>query len=157
SLVSVIFGELVPKRVALLDPERIAALMARFMRGLAMVGAPIEWVLSAIADLILKLVPIRGDAVTAVTDEEIGFMLREGVAAGHIAQAETAIVEMALRLGDRRVSGVMTPRMQIEFLDLEDTDEELRRQIRESNFSRFPVMQGPSHSLAGIVQVKDLY
>lgn len=156
SFVTVIFGELVPKRVALLDPEGIAAVLARLMRGLAAVGAPIEWVLSAVADMLLKLVPIRGEATGAVTDEEIGFMLREGVAAGHIAQAETAIVEMALRLGDRRVSAVMTPRTQIEFIDLDDPIEEIRRHIRESDFSRFPVVQGGMHQLVGVVQVKHL-
>jgi putative hemolysin len=156
SLFSVIFGELVPKRVALLDPERIAAVLARFMRAMAVVGAPVEWMLSAVADLILKLVPIRGDASNAVTDEEIGFMLREGVAAGHIAQAETAIVEMALRLGDRRVSAVMTPRTQIEFIDLDDSADEIRRLIRDSDYSRFPVVQGGMHQLVGIVEVKHL-
>jgi putative hemolysin len=153
---TMLLGELVPKRVALLDPERIASALARFMRGLSVVGAPIEWVLSATADLILRLVPIRGDGTVTVTDEEIGFMLREGVAAGHIAQAETEIVEMALRLGDRRVSGVMTPRTQIEFLDLDDPVEDVRRQIHGSPYSRFPVLQGGTHALAGIVQVKDL-
>jgi putative hemolysin len=157
SYLMMLLGELVPKRVALLDPERIASGLARFMRGLSVVGAPIEWMLSATADLILRLVPIRGEAVSAVTDEEIGFMLREGVAAGHIPQAETAIVEMALRLGDRRVSGVMTPRTQIEFLDLDDPIEETRRKIRESSYSRFPVLQGGTHALAGVVQVKDLF
>ena len=70
--------------------------------------------------------------------------------------AETAIVEMALRLGDRRIGALMTPRTQIEFLDLDDPEEETRRQIRESAYSRFPVLQGGTHQLAGIVQVKDL-
>jgi putative hemolysin len=152
---SLILGELVPKRVALLDPERIASALGRFMHGLARIGAPIEWLLSASADLILYLIPMRGQSM-AVTDEEIGFLLREGVAAGHIPPAETAIVEMALRLGDRRVSAVMTPRTQIEFLDLDDPVEEVRRHIRESSFSRFPVLQGATHQLAGIVQVKHL-
>ncbi len=83
-------------------------------------------------------------------------MLREGAAAGHIPMAETEIVEMALRLGDRRVSAVMTPRTQIDFLDLEDPEEELRQRIRDSDYSRFPVVRGGTHQLAGIVQVKDL-
>jgi len=156
SYFSLILGELVPKRIALLDAERIASALARFMRGLAVIGTPIEWLLSATADAILLLIPMRGEPAS-VTDEEIGFMLREGVAAGHIPQAETAIVEMALRLGDRRVSAVMTPRTQIEFLDLDDPAEEIQRHIRESAFSRFPVVQGGTHQLAGIVQVKDLY
>lgn len=155
SYVSLVLGELVPKRVALLDAERIASALARFMHGLASVGAPIEWLLSTTADLILKFVPLRGNPA-GVTDEEIGFLLREGVAAGHIPQAETAIVEMALRLGDRRISAVMTPRTQIEFLDLDDPIDELRRQIRESAFSRFPVVQEGAHQLVGIVQVKHL-
>jgi len=91
-----------------------------------------------------------------VTDEEITFMLREGAAAGHIHQAETAIVEMALRLGDRRASTVMTPRTQIEWLDLDDPEEENRRKVRESAYSRFPVVQGGSQQVIGIVQAKDL-
>jgi putative hemolysin len=153
---SLILGELAPKRIALGDAERIASALGRFMRGLAVIGAPIEWLLSASADLVLYLVPMRHEPAP-VTDEEIGFLLREGVATGHIPPAETAIVEMALRLGDRRVSAVMTPRTQIEFLDLDDPADEIRRHIRESAFSRFPVVQGGTHHLAGIVQVKDLY
>src|SRR5271163_470944 len=153
---SLILGELAPKRIALAAPERIASALGRFMRGLAVIGTPIEWLLSASADLVLYLIPMRHEPAP-VTDEEIGFLLREGVATGHIPPAETAIVEMALRLGDRRVSAVMTPRTQIEFLDLDDPADEIRRHIRESAFSRFPVVQGGTHHLAGIVQVKDLY
>lgn len=152
---SLILGELAPKRIALSDAEGIASVLARLMRGLALIAGPIEWLLSASTDLILKLIPVRTQPA-AVTDEEIGFMLREGAAAGHIPLAETAIVEMALRLGDRRVSAVMTPRTQIEFLDLDDPLDEIRRHIRESSFSRFPVLQGGTHQLAGIVQVKHL-
>src|SRR6202043_3605273 len=156
SFFSLILGELVPKRIAMIYPESIAAALARFMRAMARVGAPIEWLLSTTTDLLLRLLPLRGEP-PSVTDQEIGFMLREGVAAGHIPQAETAIVEMALRLGDRRVSGVMTPRTQIEFLDLNDPVEEIHRQIRDSAYSRFPVLQGGTHALAGVVQVKDLF
>jgi putative hemolysin len=152
---SLILGELVPKRVALIDAERIACGLARFMRGAATVGAPVEWLLSASADLVLRLLPWRGKPAP-VTDEEIGFLLREGVAAGHIPPAETAIVEMALRLGDRRISSAMTPRTQIEFLDLDDPEAEIRERIRDSDFSRFPVVQGGTHQVAGIVHVKDL-
>jgi len=155
SFFSLILGELVPKRVAMIHPEGIAATLARFMRGMARIGAPIEWLLSTTTDLLLRLLPLHGEP-PPVTDQEIGFMLREGVAAGHIPQAETAIVEMALRLGDRRVSAVMTPRTQVEFLDLDDTEEELRRQIRDSAYSRFPIVQGGTHQLAGILHVKDL-
>jgi len=156
SYFSLILGELVPKRFALVHPERIAAALGRIMRAIARVGAPIEWFLSASTNLVLRLMPLRNQRTAPVTDEEISFMLREGVATGHIPEAETAIVEMALRLGDRRASAVMTPRTQIESLDLDDPEEENRRKIRDSAYSRFPVVQGGSHQVIGIVQTKDL-
>jgi putative hemolysin len=156
SYFSLILGELVPKRFALVHPERIAAALGRIMRAIARVGAPIEWLLSASTNLVLRLIPLRSQGTAPVTDEEISFMLREGVATGHIPEAETAIVEMALRLGDRRASAVMTPRTQIESLDLDDPEEANRRKIRDSAYSRFPVVQGGSHQVIGIVQAKDL-
>ena len=156
SYLSLIIGELVPKRLALAHPERIAASLARLMRAMARVGAPIEWFLSASTDLVLSLLPRRGEATAPVTDEEISFMLREGAATGHIPHAETAIVEMALRLGDRRISAVMTPRTQIEWLDLDDPPEENQRVIREGAHSRFPVVQGGTQQVIGIARAKDL-
>jgi putative hemolysin len=156
SYFSLILGELVPKRIALVHPERIAAALARIMRAIALAGAPIEWFLSASTDLVLRLMPVRSQGTAPVTDEEISFMLREGVATGHIPEAETAIVEMALRLGDRRASAVMTPRTRIQLLDLDDPEEENRRKIRESAHSRFPVVQGGSQQVIGIVQARDL-
>ncbi len=156
SYLSLIIGELVPKRIAMSHAEAIAAALARFMRALSRIGAPIEWFLSASTDLILRLLPVRGGAAAPVTDEEISFMLREGTATGHIPQAETEIVEMALRLGDRRASTVMTPRTRIEWLDLNDHEEENRRKICASPYSRFPVVQGGSQQVVGIVEAKDL-
>jgi len=153
---SLILGELAPKRMALIEPEAVAVAIARFMRGLSRAGAPIERLLSVSTELILRLMPRRGQAASPVTDEEIAFMLREGAASGHIPLAETEIVAMALRLGDRRVSAVMTPRTQIEWLDLDDPAEETRRRIRDSAYSRFPVVRGGSHHVLGIAQVKDL-
>jgi len=84
-------------------------------------------------------------------------MLREATAAGHFQAAETAMVQMVFRLGDRRVSAVMTPRTQVEWLDLTDSEEENRRKIRESAYSRFPVVEGGPQHVVGIVQVKDLF
>jgi putative hemolysin len=156
SYFSLILGELVPKRVALAHTERIAAGLARIMRAIARAGAPLEWFLSASTNLVLHLLPMRSPRTAPVTDEEISFMLREGVATGHIPEAETAIVEMALRLGDRRASAVITPRTQVESLDLDDPEEENRRKIQESAYSRFPVVQGGSQQVVGIVQAKDL-
>src|SRR5207237_7416831 len=137
-------------------PAGIAPALARAMWTFARVGAPIEWFLSTSTDLVLRLLPLHSSGAPPVTDEEIGFMLREGAATGHIHQAETAIVEMALRLGDRRASAVMTPRTQIEWLDLDDPEEENRRKIRDSAHSRFPVVQGSPQQVIGIVRAKDL-
>jgi putative hemolysin len=156
SYFSLILGELVPKRIALIHPERIAAALARIMRGIARAAGPIEWLLSASSDLVLGLLPVRNQGSAPVTDEEISFMLREGVATGHIPQAETAIVEMALRLGDRRASTVMTPRTRIEWLDLEDPEEENRHKLRDSAYSRFPVVRGGSQQVIGILKSKDI-
>jgi putative hemolysin len=156
SYLSLILGELAPKRIALAHAEGIAAAVSRTMRAFSRVGAPFEWFLSASTDLILRLLGLRNEATSPVTDEEISFMLREGTAAGSIPRAETEIVEMALRLGDRRASTVMTPRTRIEWLDLNDAEEENRRRIRESPYSRFPVIQGGSQQVVGIVEAKTL-
>jgi len=91
-----------------------------------------------------------------VTEEEITLMLRDAAAAGHFEFTETAIVQMALRLGDLPVNAVMTPRTQIEWLDLGDTAEENRRKIIQSAYSRFPVVESGLHQVVGIVEVKSL-
>jgi putative hemolysin len=156
SFLSLILGELVPKRVALGHPEVIAAHLSGFLRSFAAVAAPVGWVLSAASNLVLRSLPVRHTEPAPVTEEEIRLMLREATAAGHFEAAETAIVQMALRLNDRKVSAVMTPRTQVERLDLEDSDEENRRKIAASAHSRFPVVEGGSHQVAGIVQGKDL-
>jgi putative hemolysin len=155
SYVSLVVGELVPKRIAISRPEAIAAGFARFLRGFARVLGPLEWFLSASTNLVLRLVPIKADR-EGVTEEEITVMLREGTAAGRFHAVETAIVQMAFRLGDRRVAAVMTPRTQVEWLDLVDPIEEQRRKIASSAYSRFPVVEGSTAHVAGVVQVKDL-
>src|SRR5579885_1542840 len=134
SYVTLVLGELVPKRIAISRPEAIAAGFARFMRGFASAAGPLEWILSASTNLVLRLVPVKPDH-EGVTEEEITVMLREGTAAGFHA-VETSIVQMAFRLGDRRVAAVMTPRTQVEWLDLTDPVAEQRRRVAESDYSR---------------------
>jgi putative hemolysin len=156
SYFSLIIGELVPKRIALSRPEVIAESLARFMRILSRVIAPAEWLLNASTDLVLRLLPVKMNEQVAVTEEEINLMLREGAAAGHFHLGETAIAQMALRLGDRRLSAVMTPRPQVEWLNLTDSDEENKKKIVASEHSRFPVIDDDPQAVAGIIQVKDL-
>ena len=154
--VSLVLGELVPKRLALSGPEFIAARLSRLLQVMSVVARPAERLLSASSNLVLRLIPARSGEPPPVTEEEITLMLREATAAGHFQAQETAMVRMVFRLGDRRVSAVMTPRTQVEFLDLTDSEEENRRKIRDSDYSRFPVVQGGPQHVLGIVQVKDL-
>ncbi len=154
--VTLVLGELVPKRVALGRPEYIAARLSRLLQVMSVAARPIERLLSASSNLVLHLVPGRSAEPAPVTEEEITLMLREATAAGHFQAEETAMVQMVFRLGDRRVSTVMTPRTQVELLDVTDSEEENRRKIRDSDYSRFPVVQGGPQQVLGIVQVKDL-
>ena len=156
SYLTLIFGELVPKRIALGRPEPIAQRLSGFLRLLARIVGPVEWLLSASSNVVLRLIPMRTGEPPPVTEEEITLMLRDATAAGHFEAAETAIVQMALRMGDRRVGGMMTPRTKVEWLDLTDAEEENRRKIHDSDYSRFPVVEGDSHQVIGVVQVKDL-
>jgi putative hemolysin len=154
--VTLVLGELVPKRVALSRPEFIAARLSRLLQGMSVLARPVERLLSASSNLVLRLTLTRPGEPPPVTEEEITLMLREATAAGHFQAQETAMVQMVFRLGDRRVSAVMTPRIQVEWLDLADSEEENRRKIQDSDYSRFPVVQGGPQQVLGVVQVKDL-
>jgi putative hemolysin len=156
SFFSVVMGELVPKRIALAAPERLAIAMSRFMTVFAIIAMPAERVLSGTSTLVLKLLPIPTASKVPVDDTEINMLMREGAAAGEFEPAESAIVQMALRLGDRRVDAIMTPRTQVELLDLDDGWEVNKEKIRTSHLSRFPVVEGGPESVVGILQVKDL-
>jgi putative hemolysin len=157
SYFSLILGELVPKRLALSRPEYIASRLSWLLQVMAWLSAPAERLLSASSNLVLRIIPVRSGEPSPVTEEEITLMLREATAAGHFQAAEAAMVQMVFRLGDRRVSAVMTPRTQVEWLDLTDSEDENRRKIHDSAYSRFPVVEGGPQHVVGIVQVKDLY
>lgn len=156
SYFSLVLGELVPKRLALSWPELIASRLSHLLLLLSVVARPVERLLSASSNLVLRLAPARPSEPPPVTEEEITLMLREATAAGYFEAAETAMVQMVFRLGDRRVSAVMTPRTQVEWIDLTDSKEENLRKILDSDYSRFPVVEGGPQQVVGIVQVKDL-
>ncbi|HUJ98881.1 MAG TPA: hemolysin family protein [Stellaceae bacterium] len=156
SYFTLVLGELVPKRLALGRPEFFASRLSPLLRAMAALARPVERLLSLSSNVVLRLAPSPTGEPPPVTEEEITLMLREATAAGHFQAAETAIAQMAFRLGDRNISAVMTPRTQVEWLDLGDSEEENRRKIRDSDYSRFPVVQGGPQQVLGIVQVKDL-
>lgn len=156
TVLSLILGELVPKRLALSRPESISRVLARPMTLLSKLAAPAVYLLSLLTELVLKLIPMRHGSEPAVTDEEIKLLMQTGTESGHFQPGEKNIVDMALRLGDRRISAMMTPRTQVEWLDLGDPIEENKRKISESHYSRFPVAEGGRRNFIGVVEAKDL-
>jgi putative hemolysin len=152
---SLIFGELVPKRLALNNPERIASLIARPMGVLSVLASPFVRLLSFSTGAVIKLLRIRSSTEPPVTEEEIRFLIEQGTQAGVFEESEQDMVESVFRLGDRRVSALMTPRLDVVWLDVDAPDEVIRRMITESYFSRFPVCRGGIDDAIGIVKAKD--
>ncbi|PPS45050.1 hemolysin family protein [Chroococcidiopsis sp. TS-821] len=153
---SLIIGELVPKRLALHSPERIAANIAMPMRLIAALFSPAVYLLSASTDFVLRILGIGPSTEPLVTEEEIKVLIEQGTEAGTFEVAEQDMVERVFRLGDRPVSALMTPRPEIVWLDLEDSLEANRHKIINGGHSRFPVCQGGLDNVLGIVPVSDL-
>ena len=153
---SVVIGELVPKRLAMSRPEQIASLMARPMRLFATVSAPVVHLLSISTRILTRALGIRADGEPPVTDEEIESLFREGTEAGVFEEAEQDMVKGVLTLGDRRASALMTPRPEMVWLDVGESREGLLAKLAEFRHSRFPVAQGSLDHIIGEVQAKDL-
>jgi putative hemolysin len=153
---SLVLGELVPKRLGLSHAERIAASAAVPMRYLSRLTSPLVRLLSWSTDFVLKIFGYKPPAESPVTEEEIKVLIDQGRRAGIFAEAEQDMVEAVFRLGDRSVGTLMTPRTEIVWLDLEDSPDETRRKIIESDHGRYPVARGRLDNLVGIVQAKDL-
>ncbi|MBD0386880.1 MAG: HlyC/CorC family transporter [Nostoc sp. C3-bin3] len=153
---SLIVGELVPKRLALNNPERIASIVAIPMQALAAIASPVVYLLSASTDLILRLLGITASTEPQVTEEEIKILIEQGTEAGTFEEAEQDMVERVFRLGDRPVSYLMTPRPDIVWLDLDDTPEENRQKMVDSAYSRYPICQAGLDNVLGVIPVTDL-
>lgn len=153
---SVVFGELVPKRIATLYPERIAALVALPMGVMTIIAKPFVLVLAASTKLLLKL--LRADRTDGdrVTEEEIRLLVAEGHEQGIIDADEQAMVNRVLRLGDRSAASLMTPRMRIVWLDANAPLEDNLASMRETPYSRYPVYRGSDTEVLGILEVKSL-
>jgi putative hemolysin len=153
---SLVLGELVPKRLALTNPERVAAAIAEPMRVLATVAHPLVRFLSISTDLVTSLLGIRQSNEPAITPEELRILIEQGTQTGIFEEAEQDMIEGVLGLDERRVDRLMTPRTQIVWLDVDDPPETLRTKIESSGFSRFPACQGNSENVLGIVRAKEL-
>lgn len=156
SFLSLVIGELAPKRLALDNPERIAAFVAPGMRLLSAIASPAVRLLSASTDLILRIVGVKPSTEPPITEEEIKLLIGQGTVAGVFEEAEQEMVERVFRLGDRRVGVLMTPRKRIAWLDINDPPEKNRRIMARSIHSRFPVCRGRLTNILGIVHVRDL-
>ncbi|MBS1210542.1 MAG: hypothetical protein H6R19_2940 [Proteobacteria bacterium] len=152
---SVVIGELVPKRLALLAPENIASFMARPMTALARVTRPLVWLFSVSGDVILHLFNARHSDEPPVTDEEIKVLMEQGAEAGVFHESEQEIVSNVLRLDEQRIGTIMTPRKNVHFVDLDEPDE-LRSKIADTEFGRLVVCRGGLENVLGVLQVGDL-
>lgn len=153
---SLILGELVPKRLALGNPEMVASSVARPMRRLSRLAAPAVGFLSFSTDAVLRIMRARPGDERPVTEAEIGILIEQGTRAGVFEETERDIVERVFQLGDLRVTALMTPRPEVSWLDLESPPEENQRRMRESVYSRFPVCRGRLDEIVGVVRAKDL-
>ncbi len=153
---SIILGELVPKRLAIQNPEGVASRFARPMLFLSKILSPIVRFLSFSTEVVLRLIGIRPSNEPPVTEEEIHVLLDQGTQAGVFEEAEQDMVAGVFRLNDRRVYSLMTPRTEILWLDAHDTANEILKKMAEGPYSRFPVCQGSLDNVLGIVNARKL-
>ncbi|MEG8021254.1 hemolysin family protein [Sphingomonas aerolata] len=153
---SLIIGELVPKQFALRSPETIAAFMARPMRWLAIITAPIVWVLDSTSALIFKALRLNRESEEHVTAEELHLIVAEASKSGVIEEHERSIISGVVRLADRPVREVMTPRTDIDWLDCNWDADEIRDTLLASQHTRLPVGDGSIDRVRGVVQARDI-
>ncbi|HEX5874588.1 MAG TPA: hemolysin family protein [Pyrinomonadaceae bacterium] len=153
---SLIIGELVPKRFALTQPERIAMLVAQPMKVLSKIVSPVVTVLSVSTSAVLTLLRIKHPTDPPVTEDEIKVLIEQGTAAGVFEEAEQEMVERVFKLADRRVSSLMTPRLDIVWLDVNESRNAIRQKVAENHYSRFPVCRDSMDQILGVVKAKDM-
>ncbi len=153
---SLIIGELVPKQFALRTPETIAALMARPMIWLSKVTAPFGWLLDLTSAGIFKLLGLERESKNVVTAEELHLVVAEAHTSGVLEENERAIISGIVRLADRPVREVMTPRTEIDWIDIAATRNEIREALKETPHSRIPVARGSVEEIVGVVSTREL-
>jgi putative hemolysin len=153
---SLVIGELVPKQFALIAPERIAAVMARPMEWLAWISAPLVWLLDASSSIIFRLLGLNRDNRDALTAEELKVVFTEATHAGLIEEHEHKVIAGVVRLADRPVREVMTPRTDIDWLSVEATAGDVRDKLLYSPHTRLPVIGNSVDEVLGVVQSRDI-
>ncbi len=156
TFLSIIFGELIPKKFGLIRAEKISRHVAGPMNVLSKIIHPFVWLLSGITNLIFKVFNISKASDSSVTEEEIKAMISEGSEHGTIEEGEKEIIERVFHLGDRNITSLMTHRTDIVWVDANDSVETLKTKFKEIVFSTFPVCEGSVDDIIGLVYVKDL-
>ena len=156
TFVSLIIGELVPKQFALRSPEPIARLAAIPMMWLSQAAAPLVWLLDRTSGLVFRLLGVTRESENHVTAEELHLIVAEASNAGVIEESERAIISGVVRLADRPVREVMTPRTEVEWLDADADETEIRARLAEIPHSRLPVAQGSVDNIVGVVNARGL-
>ena len=153
---SLVIGEIVPKQFALRSPEPIAAVMARPLDWLSKITAPFVWLLDKTSKLIFKALGLDRESRNQVTAEELHLVVAEAQTAGVLEESERAIISGIVRLADRPVREVMTPRIEVDWIDVAAKPDEIRAALREIPHSRIPVADGSVDNIVGVVQARDL-
>lgn len=155
---SIVLGELLPKRIGMAFPERIISALAKPMHFLSLVTAPFVWLLTSTNNLILKLLGIKGNKDATVSEEEIKNLIKESADGGDIQEIEQNIVERVFELGDRKVKSLLTHRTDVVFFDTNDTWKEIYFKINNEKHSAYPVVENNNlDEIVGIVLLKDLF
>lgn len=157
TFLTIIFGELIPKRIGLLRAEKIAKIAARPMNTFAQITYPFVWLLNKVSNLFFSVFNIKRSKDDAVTEEEIKTMITEGTEAGTIDEAEQEIIERVFHLGDRNITSIMTHRSNIIWFSVDDSEEKIKEKILKEPHSVYPICEDDIDNIKGVVSIKDLY
>src|SRR5438874_3039258 len=152
---SLVIGEIVPKQIALRSPEPIAAAMSRPLHWMGKITAPFVWLLERSSALIFQVFGFDQESKNQVTAEELHLVVAEARTAGVLEEDERAMISGIVRLADRPVREVMTPRTEVEWIDLAATPDEVSRALRETTHTRIPVADGAVENIVGVIQTRD--
>ncbi len=156
TFINIVIGELVPKRIALLAPEKLAVAVSVPMLIVARLAAPFVWVFNVTSNLLLKALHLQSHRQNHISEDEIRLLVSESAEQGVLDEDERIMVSRVLRLGDRSVGSVMTPRPRIAWLDTDATLEENLAVLRQTPYSRYPVYRGGEQEVLGVLEVKRL-
>ncbi len=156
TFISLVIGEIVPKQFALRSPEPIAIVMSRPMRWLSVITAPFVWLLDQSSKLIFKLIGFDRESKNQVTAEELHLVVAEAQTAGVLEESERAIISGIVRLADRPVREVMTPRTEVDWVDVNASPDEIRQALLDIPHTRIPVADGSIENIVGVIKVRDI-